>query len=220
MGLFPLQLCGVREKKTHVWTSTRDILELGFQNYTCNWGTDIALLYDDSGDALQTMTNIFEAGLQSGNRQCCVLSPAMEATFKNFYQQKFPEEFPLLSKESRVKFISQERTAVLLDPTDPLILNDLMDSIYFDSQNDQETCIRGFLDIQQAIPFYPSPKQLEELIFKINYSVFNKNWLQVTLYDIRKLSSVHLMKILECHRLVIKGDQFIQNSLYKLKPKK
>lgn len=210
----------MREKKSHVWTSTRDILELGFHNYTCNWGTDIALLYDDSSDALQTMTTIFEAGIVSGNRQCSILSPAMEKTFKSFYAQKYPEKTSVLSNDSQVTFISQERAAVLLDPSDPLILNDLMDSYYFDSQDDQETCIRSFLDIQQALPYYPSPKQLEELIFKINYSVFNKNWLQVTLYDIRKLSSVHLMKILECHRLIIKGDQFIQNSLYKLKPKK
>lgn len=192
------------------------MMELGFQGYTCNWGTDVAVLYEDEDEIMEVLAGVFHAGVLADNRQCGVFSEHLLEKFDKYYCQKYPEEVEKLSDVGCFKWVSQERAKNIFNPSDPLIVCDLMDSLYYESQAETPTSIRCILDIEQALKSYQTPQQLAELIFHINLGVCSKNWLQVTLYNLNKISALHLMYALEHHRFVMKGEKMIQNSLHSL----
>ena len=65
----------------HIWSSTRAILKLGFENYSCNWGTDIAFLYEEESEIDKNVIPMLKEGIASENRQYCILSTGLRKRF-------------------------------------------------------------------------------------------------------------------------------------------
>lgn len=204
----------------HIWTSPRGILDLGFQGYSCNWGTSIAILYEDLDSVLPSIMRILHAGLLAENRQNCFLSEPVLESLIHLYEKKHPAEAVHLQEPEHFSFTDPGKAETIFNPDDPLQISDHIDNFYYSSQIDKETPIRSILDIRQALPFYKKPTQLAEMIFHINLTICSKDWLQVVLYDLNEISATFLMAALEYHAFVLRNNKLIQNTLYKEDKKK
>ena len=190
----------------HIWTSDRGILDLGYLKYSCNWGTHIALLYDDDSDLLAFLLGMLHAGVVAKNRLCCALPPSVRSHLLDAYAEKFSDEFVYLKDSNSFQFLEEEQIPAFFSSNDFAAMSDLMDSLYYGSQIETPTGIRFVLDIQQVVKETPTPRDLAEIIFQINLIVCSKDWLQISLYDLRQIPAAYLMSALEQHRFVFRRD--------------
>jgi len=200
--------------RLHIWTSDRGILDLGYLNYSCNWGTHIALLYDQDSDLLDFMLGVLHAGVIAKDRICCLLPASTERPFLDAYAEKYPDELAFLKEPDFFQLSQDEHTSSFFNSNDLLAMSDLIDSLYYESQIDTPRAVRFVLDIQQVLKGAVTPRELAEIIFRINLAVCSKDWLQISLYDLRLIPATHLMSALEQNRFVFRKNKLVQNSLY------
>ncbi|HQC42964.1 MAG TPA: MEDS domain-containing protein [Verrucomicrobiota bacterium] len=202
--------------RLHVWTSDRGILNLGYLNYSCNWGTHIALLYDQDSELLDLLLGVLHAGVIAKDRICCLLPASIERPLLDAYAEKYPDELDFLKEPNFLQLSQDEHTSSFFNSNDLLVVSDLIDSLYYESQIDTPKAVRFVLDIQQVLKGDVTPRELAETIFRINLAVCSKDWLQISLYDLRLIPATHLMSALEQNRFVFRKNKFVLNSLYRL----
>ena len=202
--------------RLHVWTSDRGILNLGYLNYSCNWGTHIALLYDQDSELLDLLLGVLHAGVIAKDRICCLLPASIERPLLDAYAEKYPDELDFLKEPNFLQLSQDEHTSSFFNSNDLLVVSDLIDSLYYESQIDTPKAVRFVLDIQQVLKGDVTPRELAETIFRINMAVCSKDWLQISLYDLRLIPATHLMSALEQNRFVFRKNKFVLNSLYRL----
>lgn len=200
--------------RIHIWTSDRGILDLGYLDYSCNWGTHIALLYDQDSELLDFLLGVLHAGVITKDRICCLLPASIERPLLDAYAEKYPDNLASLKEPDFLQLSQDEHTSSFFNSNDLLAMSDLIDSLYYESQIDTPRAVRFILDIQQVLKGALTPKELAEIIFRINLAVCSKDWLQISLYDLRLIPATHLMSALEQNRFVFRKKKLVLNSLY------
>lgn len=212
-------------------------MRLGIGELTCNWGSDVALLYSDTQEMIDAVTAISIQGLMDGNNISYVLNEDVERYVRHAIQSVHtPEETSGEGDciENRTIFIPRERLPEIFDMDNPYSYMDLVDNLYYGAQENGEKAYRSFVDVNHALrngflAHHPEkldasqisvvlpPDVYSNIVLHFNTCIATKDWLQVLLYDTRCLSGVQLMTVLESHRFVLKGGQLIQNSLFGVK---
>ena len=210
----------------HIWSSTRAILKLGFENYSCNWGTDIAFLYEEESEIDKNVIPMLKEGIASENRQYCILSTGLRKRFN-----------AISNSPNQILFVPDAESREVFSNPDLRILINKMDTFYNECQAQNqvnvEDNIRTVFENQTQIyghPLQPIVKYIrsvldtdvifrscksinlfEYYIHQTNQIVESLSWLQLTLYNLNLLPASYLIRGIRNQRFIFYKSRLFAN---------
>ena len=198
----------------HIKTSDQAPLNMGFGNYTCNWGLHIAGLYETPEERDEITFGFLKQGYLEGDIQ--LFCPA-ERTIKNFKEQ-FAQFCP-----SCKEALDQPDIFSIKNPKDiyypdgyfsPRIMDKHLEEFYSESQKNGKRNIRASAEMVWALEAIPGAKYLMAYESRLNYFIPGKPWISVCLYNVNKFDGRTIMGVLRTHPFTINGGIITQNPYY------
>ena len=203
----------------HFHTSDQEKLNLGFGNYTCNWGVHIAGLYETVEERDEIIFGYLHEGCLQNDLQ--LYCPAERG--KEDFVQKYSELCPDCSKSLEDENVFQINSAKELYYPDgrfsPSSMDENLGEFYKNSQRNGKRNIRATAEMVWALEAIPGIKDLMVYESRLNYFIENKPWISICLYNTTKFSGSIIMKVLQTHPYTISGGVIMENPFY-IQPKK
>ncbi|MBN2005404.1 MAG: MEDS domain-containing protein [Anaerolineae bacterium] len=198
----------------YVRTSDQAMLELGFGDYTCNWGVHICGLYETEEERDQIVMGYLHQGDVAGDLQFyCPVERSIE-DFAQTYAQRYPQCAQHTSDEQ----IFQVRSAKSLYYPDgifsPWTMDDELSAFYMESQKDGPRNIRATAEMAWALEAIPGVEHLMAYESRLNYFIPGKPWISICLYNLTRFSGAIIMNVLRTHPYAISGGVITENPYY------
>lgn len=198
----------------HIQTSDQGKLNLGFYNYTCNWGLHICGLYETEEERDEIIFGFLHQGDIENNLQ---LYCPVERTKENFihdYGKKYPEckDHP---HDHNLFRINSAKELYYPDGTfSPLSMDKGLNDFYKESQANGKRNIRATAEMVWALEAIPGIEHLMAYESRLNYFIPGKPWISICLYNITKFSGKIIMNVLRTHPYTISKGVITQNPYY------
>lgn len=198
----------------HFQTSDQEKLELGFRDYTCNWGMHIAGLYETEEERDEIIMGFLHKGDLNGDFQIFIPAERTSEDFTQDYCKRFPDCCTHLHDSS--KFI-------LVDPVsfyypdgkfDPRRMIEGHNNYYADSQKNGKRNIRATAEMVWALQKFEGVEHLMAYEANLNYFFPGKPWISICLYNITKFSGSTIVNVLRTHPYTISGGVITQNPYF------
>jgi hypothetical protein len=198
----------------HIQTSDQDLLDMGFGNYTCNWGLHIAGLYETEAERDAILLGYLHRGDLDGDLQLyCPVERSAE-DFTTTYAHRYPTCAKHTADPNRFRLQS---TAELYYPDgtfSPWAMDDGLNSFYAESQRDGHRSIRATAEMVWALEAIPGVEHLMAYESRLNYFIPGKPWVSVCLYNVSRFPGSAIMNVLRTHPYTISGGVITENPYY------
>jgi hypothetical protein len=198
----------------HIKTSDLDILELGFYNYSINWGVHIAGLYETDEERDEIIINYLAEGARKKDLQ---LFCPYENTVEEF-EQKMIHNCPACENMLHDESIFQIFTTKGLYYPDgifsPKAMDDGLNSFYENSQKNGHRNIRATAEMAWALEAIPGIEHLMAYESRLNYFIPGKPWISICMYNLKKFDGSTIMKVLKTHPYTISKGILMENPYY------
>ncbi len=198
----------------HVKTSDQAVLELGFGEYSCNWGVHICGLYESAEERDQIVMGYLHQGAVVGDLE--LYSP-VERTAEDFaqaYAQRYPECAHHTSDEHIFQLIAAKALYYPDGVFSPWAMDDGLSAFYADSQKDGPRNIRATAEMAWALAAIPGVEHLMAYESRLNYFIPGKPWISICLYNLTRFSGSTIMNVLRTHPYTISGGVITENPYY------
>ena len=198
----------------HIHTSEQDSLDLGFGNYSCNWGVHICGLYETEEERDEIIFGFLRQGDIAGDLQLYV--PA-ERTIGDFRKQ-----YATLC-EGCEQHTHDEDCFQLFPIKDlyypdgvfsPVSMDEGLDSFFEESQKSGPRNIRATAEMVWALEAVPGVEHLMAYESRLNYFIENKPWISICLYNLTKFDGATIMQVLRTHPYTISKGVITENPFY------
>lgn len=197
----------------HIATSSQAALSLGIGGHTCTWGTHLCALYesDEEHDAL--FCNVAHQGDLEGSLQVVVHTTPTPARFEAEYAARFPPDGAH----------TREPTRFEIHPADQIYYPEGRFGLDTISQRwrqftaraaAERRTIRFTADMDWALKDVPGKELLIPYEAKLDDYLFNKPFLTICAYDLRRFSGATVMGVLRTHRYTISRGMIVENPYY------
>jgi len=198
----------------HIKTSKQEPLEMGFGNYTCNWGLHIAGLYETEEERDDIIFGFLKQGYKEGDLQ---LYCPVERTKEAFYDE-FESFCPECSKKLHdPDFFSIKSAKEFYYPDgvfSPREMDKNLDAFYKESQKNGRRNIRATAEMAWALEAIPGVEHLMAYESRLNYFIPGKPWISICLYNVNKFDGKTIMGVLRTHPFTISGGVITQNPYF------
>ncbi|MFH2060245.1 MAG: MEDS domain-containing protein [Pseudomonadota bacterium] len=198
----------------HIHTSEQDSLDLGFGNYSCNWGLHIYGLYETEEERDEIIFGFLRQGDIAGDLQLYV--PA-ERTIEDFIKQ-----YATLC-DGCEQHVHDENCFQLFSIKDlyypdgvfsPISMDEGLDSFFQESQKSGPRNIRATAEMVWALEAVPGIEHLMAYESRLNYFIENKPWISICLYSLTKFDGATIMQVLRTHPYTISKGVITENPFY------
>lgn len=196
----------------HLKTSDRAELELGFGDYSCNWGTHFCGLYETSAERDEIMFGFLAQGIRKSELLVCCPAEAdhdhaLDHVCARCSGQPRPgeESFRLLRSKELYHPKGQ------FDPKDML---DAHDAIWAENLQQGKRNVRGTAEMGWALEKIPGVEKLMAYESLLNTFIWGKDWISICMYDVNRFSGSIIMRVLQVHPFVITGGGIFENPYF------
>ncbi len=195
----------------HIHTSDQAQLELGFGNYSCNWGMHMCGLYESEKERDEILFGFLRQGYLDGDLQLYCPTERTEKDFK----QKFTDFCPVC--ESRLtdpgcfQVMSAKELYYPEGVFDPFYMDKGLNAFYKSTREPKPMNIRATAEMVWALEAIPGIEHLMAYEARLNYFIPGKPWISICLYNVTKFSGSTIMNVLQTHPFTINGGIITQN---------
>lgn len=198
----------------HFQTSDQEKLELGFGDYTCNWGLHIAGLYENEDERDEIIMGFLHEGDIKNDLQLYCPAERSATDFKERYSGKFPECKDHVNDPARFSVNSAKELYYPDGTFSPVCMDKGLNKFYNDSQKNEKRNIRASAEMIWALQAIPGIEHLMAYESRLNYFIPGKSWISICLYNITKFSGSIIVNVLRTHPYTISGGVITQNPYY------
>jgi len=198
----------------HIHTSEQDRLELGFGNYSCNWGLHICGLYETEEERDEIVFGFLRQGDIAGDLQFYV--PA-ERTIEDFIKQyaTLCDECEQHTHDEHCFRLSPIKDLYYPDGVfSPVSMDEGLDRFFEESQKSGPRNIRATAEMIWALEAVPGVEHLMAYESRLNYFIENKPWISICLYNLTKFDGATIMQVLRTHPYTISKGVITENPFY------
>jgi hypothetical protein len=189
-------------------------LELGFGNYSCNWGLHICGLYETEEERDEIIFGFFRQGDIAGDLQ--LYAPA-ERTIEDFIKQ-YATLCDDCEQHAHDEDCFQLFTIKDLYYPDgvfsPISMDEGLGSFFEESQKAGPRNIRATAEMVWALEAVPGVEHLMAYESRLNYFIENKPWISICLYNLTKFDGATIMQVLRTHPYTISKGVITENPFY------
>ena len=198
----------------HINTSDQEKLNLGFNNYTCNWGVHICGLYETKEERDDIIMGFLHEGDISGDLQLYCPAERTSENFKEEYEKKFPTCCGHTSENDKFSILDAKTLYYPDGKFSPHEMDKGLDAFYVESQKNGKRNIRATAEMVWALEAIPGVEDLMVYESRLNYFIPDKPWISICLYNISKFSGSVIMKVLQTHPYIISKNVITQNPFF------
>jgi hypothetical protein len=200
--------------KMHIQTSNQEKLNLGFSNYTCNWGVHLCGLYETEKERDEIIFGFLHAGDMDGDLQ---LYCPVERTKENFvdeYEKQYPSCCGHTHDIKKFNLLNAKELYYPDGNFSPYAMDTGLDAFFIESQKEGKRNIRATAEMIWALQAIPGVEELMIYESRLNYFIPNKPWISICMYNTTKFSGAIIMKVLQTHPYLIMKHTITQNPFY------
>ncbi len=198
----------------HIATSKQEAMNLGFGNYTCNWGTHMCGLYETPHERDEIILGFLHQGDQEKDLQlyCPVERPPED--FCSAYQREYPACAGHVHDPQRFRLLGARELYYPDGRFSPRSMDRGLAEFYEDSQRQGKRNIRATAEMVWALDAIPGVEHLMVYESRLNYFIPGKPWMSICLYNLTRFSGATIMKVLQTHPFAISGGVITANPYY------
>ena len=199
----------------HIHTSNQEQLNLGFNNYTCNWGLHICGLYETEAERDEIILGFLYTGDIEGDLQ---LYCPVERTKENFideYNKHYPSCCGHVDDVTKFNILGAKELYYPDGTFSPLAMDTGLSSFYTESQKKGKRNIRATAEMIWALQAIPGVEDLMIYESRLNYFIPGKPWISICMYNTTKFRGSTIMKVLQTHPYTILKQTITQNPFNK-----
>jgi hypothetical protein len=198
----------------HIQTSEMETLELGFGNYTCNWGMHICGLYETEAERDDIIMGFLHEGDLKNDLEIYFPVERTAENFREVYMNRFPESKENVTDISRF-LVNDYRQFYFPDGKFiPKRMLEGHEQYFTESQKNGRRNIRATAEMIWALEAIQGVEYLMAYESRLNYFFPGKPWISICLYNLNKFSGSTIVNVLRTHPYVISGGVITQNPYY------
>ncbi|HEY3280641.1 MAG TPA: MEDS domain-containing protein [Armatimonadota bacterium] len=198
----------------YMHTGDQPMLELGFRDHSCNWGTHICGLFETPEERDEILVGFLHAGDEAGDLQLCCTT---ERTPEQFHQD-YSRAYPCCAGRSRdggsFTLASPEELYYPNGSFSPWEMTQGLESFFARSQAQGPRNVRATADMSWSLRAIPGIESLMIYESRLNYFIPGKPWVSICLYDLKRFSGATIMGVLRTHPYTISGGVITTNPYY------
>lgn len=198
----------------HIQTSDQELLELGFNNYTCNWGVHICGLYETEQERDEIILGFLHAGDIAGDLQLYCPAERSAENFTQEYHTHYPSCCGHVEDEEKFQIYSPKELYYPEGTFSPEAMDTGLADFFSASQNGGKRNIRATAEMIWALEAIPGVEDLMAYESRLNYFIPGKPWISICLYNTTKFTGATIMKVLQTHPYTIAKRVITQNPFY------
>lgn len=198
----------------HIKTSNLGKAVLGYGDYTCNWGTHFAALYETEAERDEILFGFISAGIKNNDIQ--LYCPVEQS--KEQFIQKFSgvyAQYTDLIKDPDVCIIKSAQE--LYYPKgifSPWSMEYSLDQLYQEIKKRGRRNIRAIAEMTWILEAIPGTGHIMAYESILNVFISNKNWISICMYNINAFPGSIIMNVLRTHPFTISRGIITQNPFY------
>ncbi len=198
----------------YIKTSDQEKVNMGFNNYTCNWGLHLAGLYETEAERDEIIFGYFNQGLKENNLQLYCPTEQTESEFKEKFLRHHPDYKEALEDENKMAIYSTKELYYPTGVFSPWDMDDGLNQFYEQSQRNGRRHVRATAEMVWALEAVPGREHLMAYESRLNYFIPGKPWISICLYNISKFSGDVIMDVLRTHPFTLNGGIITQNPYF------
>jgi hypothetical protein len=198
----------------HFQTSDQEKLELGFGEYTCNWGLHIAGLYETVGERDEIIMGFLHKGDVNREFQIFIPSEQTQEAFSEEYGKRFPDCKSHTHDPSLFSLVDPAKFYYPDGKFDPRRMIESHNKYFFESQKNGKRNIRATAEMVWALQEFDGVEHLMAYEANLNYFFPGKPWISICLYNLTKFSGSTIVNVLRTHPYTISGGVITQNPYF------
>jgi len=198
----------------HIQTSNQKVLNLGFGDFTANWGFHMAGLYESDDERDEILTGFLSKGAEVGDTALYCPEEQTAEEFKAKILQKKPALEKSLNDENRF-FINTARELYYPEGYfSPWYMDESLNAFYNQVRENNLGPVRAVAEMSWALHAIPGVEHLMAYESRLNYFIPGKPWISICMYNLNKFSGQTIMQVLRTHPFVLNGEIITQNPYY------
>ncbi len=198
----------------HIHTSNQEKLEIGFGNYTCNWGLHICGLYETEAERDEIIMGFLHEGDLKNDLQIYFPSERTIGNFEEEYGKRYPECKDHLHISSLFSINDYKEFYFPDGVFSPLRMLEGHEKYFAESQKNGKKNVRATAEMVWALEAIPGVEHLMAYESRLNYFIPGKPWISICLYNVTKFSGSTIVNVLRTHPYTITGGIINQNPYY------
>jgi hypothetical protein len=201
----------------HITTSNLPSMNLGFGDYSCNWGTHLCGLYETKTERDEIMFGFLAEGLRSKELLVCCPEESHFDQAVGHVLDRCPET--ACADTSSLKLF---RPAELYYPHGAFSPRDMLtahENIWAGNLSSGMRNVRGTAEMGWSLAKIPGIEHLMAYESLLNTFIWGKTWISICLYDVSRFPGATIMKVLQTHPFAITGGGIFENP-YFVRPEK
>lgn len=198
----------------HITTSLQASLELGFGNYTCNWGVHFCGLYETEAERDEIIMGFLGQGALAGDLQLYCPTERSREDFEHKITAHCPHCASQLH-DPKVFQINSARELYYPDGTfSPWAMDDGLNAFFQQTRNNGAPNVRATAEMVWALDAVPGAEHLMAYESRLNYFIEGKPWISICLYNLTKFSGKIIMQVLQTHPYIISQGVVTENPFF------
>ena len=202
------------DKPMHIQTSNQEALQLGFRNYSCNWGSHICGLYDTEEDRDEIIFGYLHQGDLDNDLMLYSPCERTQDDFQEKYGALYPEWKDHVYDHSRFQLYSAKQLYYPEGIFSPWLMEEGLEAFFRKSQQNGAINIRATAEMVWALEAIPGVEYLMAYESRLNYFIPGKPWISICLYNVNKFSGAVIMDVLKTHPYTISGGIITENPYF------
>lgn len=198
----------------HIKTSAQEKINLGFGDYTCNWGTHICGFYENDTDREDMLLGFLHQGDLEGDLQFYCPAEKPKNDFLATYQRNYPDCTEHTQDPGRFQVIEAKELYYPNGTFSPSSMDQGLNEFYQVSQQHGRRNVRATAEMIWALEAIPGVEHLMVYESRLNYFIPGKPWVSICLYNINRFSGALIMKVLQTHPYAISCGVITKNPYY------
>ena len=198
----------------YIHTSDQPVLELGFGDYTCNWGVHICGLYENEAERDAIVMGFLHQGDVDHDLQFYCPVERTAADFIAAYGALYPDCAAHPHDTRRFRLDSARELYYPDGVFSPWAMDAALNAFFIESQQAGPCNIRAAAEMVWALEAIPGVEHLMAYESRLNYFIPGKPWISICLYNVTKFSGATIMDVLRTHPYAISGGVITENPYY------
>jgi hypothetical protein len=198
----------------HFTTSNQESMELGFGNYTCNWGTHVCGLYETERERDEIVMGFLHQGDLENDLQMYCPAERTREDFIDAYERNYPHCSGHVQNPDKFNLFSAKELYYPNGLFSPISMDQGLNRFYEASQKQGKRNIRATAEMIWAVEAIPGIEHLMVYESRLNYFIPGKPWISICLYNLTRFSGAMIMKVLQTHPFTISGGVIAKNPYF------
>ncbi len=200
--------------KLHINTSNQPQFNIGFGEYTCNWGAHMAGLYETEEERDKIIIGLFHEGFKQGDLQLFCSSDQSSKNFVKNFLLKSNINPDWLKSTDRFQLYSTQDFYFADDFFSPETMGKNLNSFYKESKKNGLRNIRSIAEMDWLLDVNPIKEHLMAYESCLNYFIPDKSWINICLYNVNNFNGDIIMNALHTHPYIISKSIITENPYF------